>query len=96
MKFEHLLSPMQVGNKTYRNRVVSAPMAFSLIVQNPEAQGPTYRKLESSAKGGNACVIVGELDVNFKDAVRIPGFRYIDFSDPEQDPFTFDAVSQYA
>ncbi|MCD8111027.1 MAG: NAD(P)/FAD-dependent oxidoreductase [Clostridiales bacterium] len=96
MKFEHLLSPMPVGNKTYRNRVVSAPMAFSLIVQNPEAQGPTYRKLESSAKGGNACVIVGELDVNFRDAVRIPGFRYVDFSDPEQDPQTFDAVSEYA
>ncbi|MCD7980887.1 MAG: NAD(P)/FAD-dependent oxidoreductase [Clostridiales bacterium] len=96
MKFEHLLSPMQVGNKTYRNRVVSAPMAFSLIVQNPEAQGPTYRKLESSAKGGNACVTVGELDVNFRDAVRIPGFRSVDFSDPDQDPDTFDAVSEYA
>lgn len=96
MKFEHLLSPMKVGNKTYRNRVVSAPMAFSLIVQNPEAQGPTYRKLESSAKGGNACVIVGELDVNFRDAVRIPGFQYVDFSDPSKDPVTFDAVSEYA
>ncbi len=96
MKFEHLLSPMQVGNRTYRNRVVSAPMAFSLIVQNPDAQGPTYRKLESSAKGGNACVIVGELDVNFRDAVRIPGFQEVDFSDPEQDPYTFDAVAEYA
>ena len=96
MKFEHLLSPMKVGNVTYKNRVVSAPMAFSLIVQNPEAQGPTYRKLESSAKGGNACVIVGELDVNFRDAVRIPGFTYVDFADPSQDPFTFDAVSEYA
>lgn len=96
MKFEHLLSPMKVGNKTYRNRVVSAPMAFSLIVQNPDAQGPTYRKLESGAKGGNGCVIVGELDVNFKDAVRIPGFTYVDFADPTQDPFTFDAVSEYA
>lgn len=96
MKFEHLLSPMQVGNVTYKNRVVSAPMAFSLIVQNPDAQGPTYRKLESSAKGGNACVIVGELDVNFRDAVRIPGFTYIDFADPSQDPRSFDAVAEYA
>ncbi|SDB23989.1 NAD(P)/FAD-dependent oxidoreductase [Eubacterium oxidoreducens] len=96
MKFEHLLSPMKVGNKTYKNRIVSAPMAFSLIVQNPDAQGPTYRKLESSAKGGNACVIVGELDVNFRDAVRIPGFTYVDFADPNQDPKTFDAVAEYA
>lgn len=35
MKFEHLFSPMQVGKVTYRNRIVSAPMAFGLIVQNP-------------------------------------------------------------
>ena len=25
---------MQVGKVTYRNRIVSAPMAFGLIVQN--------------------------------------------------------------
>lgn len=96
MKFEHLLSPMQVGNRTYRNRVVSAPMAFGLIVQNPEAREFTYRKLESSAAGGNACVIVGETDVNFVDAVRIPGFRPFDFAKPEEDMETFHAVSEYA
>ena len=64
MKFEHLFSPMQVGKVTYRNRIVSAPMAFGLIVQNPDARDFTYRKLEASAKGGNGCVIVGETDVN--------------------------------
>ena len=53
MKFEHLFSPMQVGKVTYRNRIVSAPMAFGLIVQNPDARDFTYRKLEASAKGGN-------------------------------------------
>ena len=55
MKFEHLMSPMKVGNLTYKNRIVSAPMAFGLIVQNPEARDFTYRKLESGAAGGNAC-----------------------------------------
>ena len=60
MKFPHLFAPMQVGKVTYRNRIVSAPMAFGLIVQNPAARDFTYRKLESGAKGGNACVIVGE------------------------------------
>ena len=89
MKFEHLLSPMKVGNKTYRNRIVSAPMAFGLIVQNPDAREFSYRKLESGAKGGNACVIVGETDVNFVDAVRIPGFRKFDFAKPEEDMDTF-------
>ncbi len=96
MKFEHLLSPLKVGNKTYRNRIVSAPMAFGLIVQNPDAREFTYRKLESGAAGGNGCVIVGETDVNFKDAVRIPGFREFDFSKPEEDMETFSAVSEYA
>ncbi|MFR8316876.1 MAG: FAD-dependent oxidoreductase [Catenibacillus sp.] len=96
MKFEHLLSPMKVGSRTYRNRIVSAPMAFSLVAQNPMAREVSYRKLEGPAKGGNACVILGETDVNFRDAVRIPGFRPFDFGDPSQDPETFEAVSTYA
>lgn len=96
MKFEHLMSPMKVGNKIYRNRIVSAPMAFGLIVQHPEAREFSYRKLEGPAKGGNACVIVGETDVNFVDAVRIPGFRPFDFAKPEEDMETFNAVSEYA
>ena len=96
MKFPHLFAPMQVGKVTYRNRIVSAPMAFGLIVQNPAARDFTYRKLESGAKGGNACVIVGETDVNFTDAVRIPGFRPFDFAKPEEDMDTFQAVGEYA
>ncbi len=96
MEFKHLLSPMKVGNRTYRNRIVSAPMAFSLIVQNPMAREVSYRKLEGPAKGGNACVILGETDVNFKDAVRIPGFHPFDFSDPDSDRETFEAVKTYA
>lgn len=96
MKFEHLLSPMKVGNKVYRNRIVSAPMAFGLIVQNPDAREFSYRKLEGPARGGNACVIVGETDVNFVDAVRIPGFRPFDFAKPEEDMDTFNAVAEYA
>ena len=96
MEFKNLFSPMQVGNVTYRNRIVSAPMAFGLVVQNPEARDFTYRKLEGPAKGGNACVIVGETDVNFTDAIRIPGFRPFDFAKPEEDMETFNAVGEYA
>ena len=96
MKFEHLLSPMKVGNTTYRNRIVSAPMAFSLVVQNPMAREVSYRKLEGPAKGGNACVILGETDINFTDAIRIPGFRAFDFGKPEEDMETFEAVGEYA
>jgi len=96
MALEHILSPMKVGNKTYRNRIVSAPMAFGLIVQQPENRDFTYRKLEFPAEGGNGCVIVGETDVNFVDAVRIPGFRKFDFGKPEEDMETFNAVAEYA
>ncbi len=96
MKFEHLLSPMKVGNKVYKNRVVSSPMAFSLIALNPEAAEVSYRKLEGPAKGGNACVILGETDVNFTDADRIPGFRKFDFAKPEEDMETFNAIKTYA
>lgn len=74
MKFEKLLSPLKVGNKTYRNRIVSAPMAFGLIVQNPTQESLPTVNWKARAKGGNACVIVGETDVNFVDAVRIPVF----------------------
>ena len=85
MAFTHLLSPMKVGNKVYKNRIVSAPMAFALVAQNPMAAEVSYRKLEGPAKGGNACVILGETDVNFRDAVRIPGFKPFDFAKPEED-----------
>lgn len=96
MAFTHLLSPMKVGNKVYKNRIVSAPMAFSLVAQNPMAAEVSYRKLEGPAKGGNACVILGETDVNFRDAVRIPGFKPFDFAKPEEDMATFQAVKTYA
>lgn len=96
MAFTHLLSPMKVGNKVYKNRIVSAPMAFSLVAQNPMAAEVSYRKLEGPAKGGNACVILGETDINFRDAVRIPGFKPFDFAKPEEDMDTFNAVKTYA
>lgn len=96
MKFEHLLSPMKVGNKIYKNRIVSAPMAFSLVAQNPMAAEVSYRKLEGPARGGNACVILGETDINFTDSIRIPGFKSFDFAKPEEDMDTFNAVSTYA
>jgi 2,4-dienoyl-CoA reductase-like NADH-dependent reductase (Old Yellow Enzyme family) len=71
-KYVHLFSPLKVGGYTYRNRIESAPMAFALIACNPEAADKSFRKLEAPARGGYACVAVGELDVNFRDAIRIP------------------------
>ena len=75
MAFTHLLSPMKVGNKVYKNRIVSAQMAFSLVAQNPMAAEGSYRKLEGPAKCGNDCVILGQPEINFRVAVRTPGIK---------------------
>ena len=75
---------------------MSARLWLSADRTEPGRKRVTYRKLKARTKGGNACVIVGETDVNFVDAVRIPGFRPFDFAKPEEDMETFQAVAEYA
>ena len=77
--FPKLFEPLKVNKFTYRNRIVSAPMALAFVVQEEKAREKSYRKIEVIAKGGNGAVIVGECNINFKDANRIP-FRPVDFS----------------
>lgn len=80
-KYSHLFSPLRINEKyTFKNRIVCAPMAFGLLALDPEAAEKSFRKLESAARGGDACVTVGEIDVNFRDAVRIP-LPKTDFTD---------------
>ena len=92
-KFKHLFSPLKVGSFTYKNRIESAPMAFALIACNPEAADKSFRKLEAPARGGYACVAVGELDVNFRDAIRIP-LPPVDFT--QTDGYVVEKVGEYA
>ena len=92
-KFDHLFSPLKVGKFTYMNRIESAPMAFALIACNPEVADKSFRKLEAPARGGYACVAVGELDVNFKDAIRIP-LPEVDFT--QTDGYVVEKVGEYA
>lgn len=81
MKYPQLFSPLKINEKyTFKTRIVCAPMAFGLIALDPEASEKSFRKLESAARSGDACVEVGEIDVNFQDVVRIPLPR-IDFSE---------------
>ncbi|MBQ9814736.1 MAG: FAD-dependent oxidoreductase [Lachnospiraceae bacterium] len=92
-KFPHLFSPLKVNNKyTFKNRIESAPMAFGLIACDPHAD-QSFRKLESIARGGDACVAVGEIDVNFRDAYRIP-LPHVDFTDTEG--YACQRVGEYA
>ncbi|MBE6967668.1 MAG: FAD-dependent oxidoreductase [Ruminococcaceae bacterium] len=93
-KFPHLFQPLKINNKyTYKNRIESAPMAFGFIALDPEAADKSFRKLESIARGGDACVAVGEIDVNFRDAVRIP-LPPVDFNETEG--YAVDRVGEYA
>ena len=93
-KFPKLFSPLKVnGRYTMKNRVTCAPMAFALIACDPEAGEKSFRKLEGPARGGDAMVCVGELDVNFRDAVRIP-LPPADFTATEG--YVVDRVGEYA
>jgi 2,4-dienoyl-CoA reductase-like NADH-dependent reductase (Old Yellow Enzyme family)/thioredoxin reductase len=92
-KFPNLFNPMQVNGYTYKNRIVSAPMVFGLIVGDPHAAVGAYNKIGARAKGGAAAVIVGETDINFTDGNRVPvppcDFRV-------HAGHMFDAVAKYA
>lgn len=92
--FPHLFQPLKL-NETYtmKNRITCAPMAFALIACDPEAAEKSFRKLEAPARGGDAIVSVGELDINFTDAVRIP-LPAIDFT--ESDSYPAHQVGEYA
>lgn len=92
-EFKRLFQPFKVNGTEYKNRIVSAPMAFSMIALHPEAGPRAYRKIEACARGGAAAVIVGETDVNFTDANRLP-FPYFDFA--EHSGPAFDAISHFA
>ena len=93
-KFPMLFSPLKVNERyTMKNRVTCAPMAFALIACDPEAGEKSFRKLEAPARGGDAMVCVGELDINFTDAVRIP-LPPVDFTETKS--YVADRVGEYA
>ena len=92
--FPKLFEPLKInGAYTMKNRITCAPMAFALIACDPEAAEKSFRKLEAPARGGDAMVSVGELDVNFVDAVRIP-LPPVNFT--EQDSYAVRQVGEYA
>lgn len=92
--FPHLFAPLKINDAyTMKNRITCAPMAFALIACDPEAAEKSFRKLEAPARGGDAMVSVGELDVNFVDAVRIP-LPPVDFT--AKDGYVVQQVGEYA
>lgn len=94
MKFKKMFEELKINDKyTMRNRVCCAPMAFALVACIPEVNEKSFRKLEAPARGGDAMVSVGELDVNFKDAVRIP-LDFIDFT--QTTGYAVEKIGEYA
>ena len=93
-RFPKLFEPLKVNNHfTMKNRIACAPMAFALIACDPEACEKSFRKLEAPARGGDAMVSVGELDINFTDAIRIP-LPPVDLS--EEGSYAENQVGEYA
>ena len=74
---EHLLSPVTIRGKVYRNRVLAAPTGYFSFAK--KLGEPYYRMLEERAAGGFASVCSGEITVNDTDAAR--GFEDVDIPD---------------
>ena len=78
-EYTNLFRPLKINRFTYKNRIVCAPMGAGPMFQNDEAVPGLYRRVEGWAKGGAAAVYMGEICVNFLDAMRMP-YRPIDYA----------------
>ncbi|MFH1490572.1 MAG: FAD-dependent oxidoreductase [Pseudomonadota bacterium] len=65
-KFPNLCSPLEIGDVTLRNRMVSAPMAFPDITPEGYITKEASAFYELRAKGGAASVTVSECIVHIK------------------------------
>ena len=72
--YSHLLSPVTIRGKVYRNRMLAAPTGYFSFAK--KLGEPYYRMLEERAAGGFASVCSGEITVNDADAAR--GFEDVD------------------
>ena len=63
-KYPHLLSPIKLGNVTFRHRMFSAPMGATDITFDCSPGPRTQGFYELRAKGGAAAVTVSELVVH--------------------------------
>ncbi len=85
-KFPNLFSPIKVGTRTYKNRIIGAPIFCGPFVHLPFLSDVLYQAVEGRAKGGCAQVTVGETPVNSVNAGKDP-FPPIDFTNYEDPAF---------
>lgn len=68
MNYEHLLSPITLRGKTFRNRALAAPTGYFSFL---DTLGDNYlNMIEERARGGFASVCTGEMTVNNQEAAR--------------------------
>ena len=79
---EHLLSPIVVRGKTYKNRITSAPSgAIGNVMPDGSINNREMADLAAKARGGFASVNVGETPVDGEFAKKMGFFPFTDFSD---------------
>ena len=84
-----LLEPLQVGNKVYKNRMVSAPIYCGTFINIPDLGDVLQKAMRERARGGAASVTIGETPVDFVGASRepFPPIDYTDLNDPSMPKF---------
>ena len=85
---------MKVGEFTYKNRVIAAPLSRSRFAPDGDVDPSTYYHLEVKARGGAAEVSVGETQVDFVHANR-EDEAGTNYADMEKAP-NFKAFQKYA
>ena len=95
-KYPNLFSPLQVGTKTFKNRIEAAPAMFAFASFLPDGTGffnsrcseRAFRMLSAKAKGGAASVVFGELAPNETTCRRFPfepAINWKDLNDPNME-----------
>ena len=87
-KYPHLLSPIKIGAKTYKHRIVASPIycgTFALM-EGGDFKNIVNEAFEKRARGGCAAVTVGETPTDFTYANREP-FPPVDYSKAEGPAF---------
>ncbi|MDO4853752.1 MAG: NADH-flavin oxidoreductase, Old yellow enzyme family protein, partial [Clostridia bacterium] len=65
MSYEHLLQPLTVAGRIYKNRMTASPALAGIICPDGAFPEEDYRVVERKAAGGCASVCIGETEVNF-------------------------------
>ena len=92
-KYPLLTSPIKIGSKTLKHRMVAAPIYCGPFALMPFFSDVLFNGIVTRAEGGSAEVIVGETAVDFEHANREP-FPPVDYS-VHSGP-TFDRLKEIA